>query len=144
MKRAMADCLLIDRSPYELFASQFAITQTNPSRPIRRPKRSAADRPRGRAKRIVDTLRMWVSNMDTARTAMGQEWSFAACLRSNDGMKGVSRSESRMSRVLSLCNTQKESTRREGEKRGVDARTSFFLKDHEKNHLPIHLITKYY
>ena len=71
----------------------------------------------------MESLCKGLSGMDAARAAMGQGWPFAAGPCSNDGTKGVSRSETRMSGVLSLwllslCTGKEKVTRREGEKRG--------------------------
>ena len=44
----------------------------------------------------MESLRRGLSGMDAARAAMGQGWPFAACPRSNDGVRGVERSETRM------------------------------------------------
>lgn len=75
--------------------------------------------------------RAGLSGMDAARAAMGQGWPFdwgppRSGPWSNDGTKGVSRSETRMSGVLSLwllslCTGRRSAskekvTRREGEK----------------------------
>jgi hypothetical protein len=74
----------------------------------------------------VESLIQGLSGMDAARAAMGQGWPFAASPWSNDGTKGVSRSETRMSGVLSLwllslCTSKEKVTRREGEKHGDEA-----------------------
>jgi hypothetical protein len=44
----------------------------------------------------VESLRKGLSGMDAARAAMGQGWPFAAGPWSNDGMREVERSETRM------------------------------------------------
>ena len=72
----------------------------------------------------MESLCKGLSGMDAARAAMGQGWPFAAGPCSNDGTKGVSRSETRMSGVLSLwllslCTSKEKVTRRKGENRGV-------------------------
>ena len=64
----------------------------------------------------MESLRKGLSGMDAARAAMGQGWPFAAGPWSNDGTKGVSRSETRMPGVLSLwllslCTSKEKVTR---------------------------------
>ncbi|WJN58535.1 hypothetical protein [Pseudomonas sp. SO81] len=71
----------------------------------------------------MESLRKGLSGMDAAKAAMGQGWPFAAGPWSNDGTKEVSRSETRMSGVLSLwllslCTSKEKVTRHKGEKRG--------------------------
>ena len=44
----------------------------------------------------TESLCRGLSGMDAARAAMGQGWPFAAGPRSNDGVRGVERSETRM------------------------------------------------
>ena len=78
----------------------------------------------------MESLCKGLSGMDAARAAMGQGWPFAAGPWSNDGTKEVSRSETRMSGVLSLwllslCTSKEKVTRREGEKRGCDLLHSY-------------------
>ena len=41
--------------------------------------------------------------MDAARAVMGHGWPFSACPRSNDGVREVSRSETRMSGACFFC-----------------------------------------
>ena len=82
--------------------------------------------------------RAGLSGMDAARGAMGQGWPFAACPWSNDGTKEVSRSETRMSGVLSLwllslCTSKEKVTRREGEKRGDSSARSYESKSTKIN-----------
>ena len=78
----------------------------------------------------MESLCKGLSGMDAARAAMGQGWPFAACPWSNDGTKEVSRSETRMSGVLSLwllslCTSKEKVTRREGEKHSCGAIRSY-------------------
>ena len=79
----------------------------------------------------MESLCKGLSGMDAARAAMGQGWPFAAGPWSNDGTKGVSRSETRMSGVLSLwllslCTSKEKVTRREGERRGYGSIELYF------------------
>ncbi|WP_167629335.1 hypothetical protein [Aquipseudomonas alcaligenes] len=80
----------------------------------------------------MKSLRKGLSGMDAARAAMGHGWPFAAGPWSNDGTKGVSRSETRMSGVLSLwllslCTSKEKVTRREGENRNYCAAIKYAL-----------------
>ena len=77
----------------------------------------------------MESLIQGLSGMDAARAAMGQGWPFAAGPWSNDGTKEVSRSETRMSGVLSLwllslCTSKEKVTRREGERFGSNKQRS--------------------
>ena len=83
----------------------------------------------------MESLCKGLSGMDAARAAMGQGWPFAAGPCSNDGTKGVSRSEPRMSGVLSvwllsLCTGRRSArkekvTRRKGEKSNFRVNRNF-------------------
>ena len=44
----------------------------------------------------TESLRKGLSGRDAARATMGHGWPFGACLWSNDGVRGVERSETRM------------------------------------------------